>query len=135
MPDSRLDDETADPPGRVLVVEDDEISATIMRLALLRDGYEVVVEPDGEGAAARLEAERWGVVVTDIELPGIGGLALAELARSAPGAPPVLVMTAHERLEYAASALRSGAAGFLTKPVNLDDLRAKVRDLLARGGS
>lgn len=135
MPESGDPERTPGGPGRVLVVEDDEISSTIMRLALLRDGHEVVVEPDGEGAAARLAAERWGVVVTDIELPGIGGLALAELARTAPGAPPVLVMSAHERVEYAASARRSGAAGFLTKPVNLDELRAKVRELLERGGS
>ncbi|HWH10662.1 MAG TPA: PIG-L family deacetylase [Solirubrobacteraceae bacterium] len=129
MPDSGLKDPTPGGPGRVLVVEDDEVSATILRLALLRDGHDVVVESDGEGAAARLE-ERWDVIVTDIELPGIDGLALADLARKSPGTPPVLVMTAHERFEYAVSALRSGAAGFLTKPVNLDELRAKVRDLL-----
>jgi LmbE family N-acetylglucosaminyl deacetylase/CheY-like chemotaxis protein len=117
-------------PARVLVVEDDEISAAMLRMALERAGLEVDVENDGARAATRLEGERWDVVVTDIELPGIDGLALAQRARQAPGSPPVLVMTAHERFDYAVSALRNGAAGFLTKPVDLDELRAKVAELL-----
>jgi LmbE family N-acetylglucosaminyl deacetylase/CheY-like chemotaxis protein len=117
--------------GRVLVVEDDVVSATMLRMALERDGLDVAVEADGERAAQRLAGERWDVVVTDIELPGLDGLALAELARTAPGAPAVLVMTAHERFDYAVSALRHGAAGFLTKPVDLGELRAKVTELLA----
>jgi DNA-binding response OmpR family regulator len=110
----------------VLVVEDDPISSMMLRIALERDGLEVDVEGDGARAAARLEHERWDLVVTDIELPGIDGLALAERARKAPGSPAVLVMTAHARFDYAASALHSGATGFLTKPVDLDELRTKV---------
>lgn len=120
-------------PGRVLVVEDDQISATLLKTALERDGLEVGVEADGAIAARRLEGERWDVVLTDIELPGLDGLALAERARRAPGSPPVLVMTAHERFEYAVSALRSGAAGFLTKPVDLAELRTRVGELLEAG--
>lgn len=120
-------------PGRVLVVEDDRISATLLRMALERDGLEVGVEADGAVAATRLDGERWDVVVTDIELPGLDGLALAERSRRAPGAPPVLVMTAHERFEYAASALRRGAAGFLAKPVDLDELCARVGELVDAG--
>jgi LmbE family N-acetylglucosaminyl deacetylase len=127
------DDPTADrggAPARVLVVEDDEVSAALLRMALERDGLEVVVEGDGHRAAGLIDGERWALILTDIELPGLDGLALADRARQAPGSPPVLVMTAHERFEYAVSALRSGAAGFLTKPVDLDELRAKVADLL-----
>ncbi|HEY5198497.1 MAG TPA: PIG-L family deacetylase [Solirubrobacteraceae bacterium] len=117
-------------PARVLVVEDDATSSMMLRIALEHDGLQVDVEADGARAAGRLEDERWDLVVTDIELPGIDGLALAERARKAPGSPAVLVMTAHERFDYAVSALRSGAAGFLTKPVDLDELRAKVAELL-----
>ena len=116
--------------ARVLVVEDDEISATMLRMALERDGLDVTLEADGARAVIALESERWDLVLTDIELPGIDGLTLAERARRAAGSPPVLVMTAHERFDYAVSALRSGAAGFLTKPVDLDELRAKVAELL-----
>ena len=116
--------------GRVLVVEDDQISATLLRMALERDGLEVGLEADGGVAAVRLEDERWDVVVTDIELPGLDGLALAERAREAPGRPAVLVMTAHERFEYAVSAVRLGVAGFLTKPVDLAELRRRVGELL-----
>jgi LmbE family N-acetylglucosaminyl deacetylase/CheY-like chemotaxis protein len=123
--------QTAAGGARVLVVEDDEISATMLRMALERDGLDVTLESDGARAVIALEAERWDLVLTDIELPGIDGLTLAERARRAPGSPPVLVMTAHERFDYAVSALRSGAAGFLTKPVDLDELRAKVAELLA----
>jgi two-component system, NtrC family, response regulator HydG len=116
--------------GRVLVVEDDPISSMMLRIALERDGLEVDLEGDGARAAARLEDERWDLVVTDIELPGIDGLALAERARRAPGSPAVLVMTAHDRFDYAVSAIHTGAAGFLAKPVDLDELRAKVAELL-----
>jgi LmbE family N-acetylglucosaminyl deacetylase/CheY-like chemotaxis protein len=117
-------------PGRVLVVEDDEISAMMLRMALEQDGLEVDVEGDGARAASRLEDEQWDLVVTDIELPGLDGLTLVERARQAPGSPAVLVMTAHERFDYAVSALRNGAAGFLSKPVDLDELRSKVAELI-----
>ncbi len=120
----------SDVRGRVLLVEDDEMSARLLTVALQRDGLQVEVESDGGRAAARLRDERWDLIVTDIELPGVDGLKLAEQARAAPGSPPVLIMTAHERFDYAVSALRSGAAGFLIKPVDLEELRAKVDELL-----
>lgn len=119
---------------RVLVVDDDPDVALLVKTVLeRRAGCIVDVAEDGSGAIERVAAVRPDVVVTDIEMPGLGGLELlAELRRTVPTVP-VVVMTAHVSVEYAVSALRAQADEFLTKPLDNGKLVEAVTRLVEEG--
>ncbi|WP_431866805.1 response regulator [Microbacterium paraoxydans] len=109
----------AEVPPRILVVDDDHDVALLVKTVLeRRAGCVVDLADDGRSALEKAAAVKPDVVVTDIEMPGLGGLELlAELRRVMPTVP-VIVMTAHVSVEYAVSALRAQADEFLTKPLD-----------------
>jgi len=121
---------------RVLLVDDQELIRAGLR-GILRPslGFEVVGElGDGDGVAAEAGRVRPDVVVMDVRMPGVDGVEATRRLASAPGAPPVLVLTTFEDEEALAGALRAGAAGFLLKGVPAEDLQRAVREV-AGGGS
>lgn len=116
----------------VLVVDDDPDVALLVRMMLeRRGGCSVDVAEDGETALAHATARTPDVVVTDIEMPGISGLALIEQLRARVPDVPVVVMTAHVSVDYAVSALRAQADEFLTKPLDATRLVETVTRLAA----
>ncbi|WP_262849728.1 response regulator [Mumia quercus] len=119
---------------RALVIEDDPDAANFARLALTRlAGMDVELARDADEAVAALEQRSFDVVVSDIELPGLSGLAiLPRLRELAPGIP-VVILTAHGVVSYAVEALRRDADEFLVKPVPPADLARRV-DEVAREG-
>jgi two-component system, NtrC family, response regulator HydG len=122
-----------DQPGRVLVVDDDPVYGEYLRRVLSSGGFGVTHEPDAEGAVARVHTERWDLLITDIELPGMNGLELLNRVRELAPALPVAVLTGHASVDYAVCALRGAAAEFLQKPVTRADLVAKAAELIAAG--
>jgi len=121
---------SGDQPGRVLLVDDDAAVGEYLRRMLSSGGFEVTHEPDAEGALARLHAERWDLLITDIELPGMNGLELLDQARELAAGLPVVLLTGHASVDYAVSALRAAAAEFLQKPVTREELVAKATELI-----
>lgn len=121
---------------RVLLVDDQElIRAGLRGILRTRFGFEVVGElSDGTDVVRAVEELCPDVVVMDVRMPGTDGVTATRLLRTVPQAPPVLVLTTFEDDEILASALRSGAAGFLLKGVPADDLQRAVRTV-AGGGS
>lgn len=118
-------------PARLLVVDDEEIARTNMAHVLGREGYEVRVAGDGLEALDVLtggfEAD---VVVTDLKMERLDGMELLRrLRRVAPDAAVVMV-TGFATVGTAVEALRAGAAHYLGKPVNLDELKRTVRAVL-----
>jgi LmbE family N-acetylglucosaminyl deacetylase/CheY-like chemotaxis protein len=119
---------------RVVIVEDDPDVAEYTRTVLeKRGGFEVRVTADPFTAQALVVEFEPDVVVTDIEMPGMTGLALMQQIRSAQPDLPVVVMTAHISLDYAVAALRAQADEFLTKPVGAVELVTVVTRLAADG--
>jgi DNA-binding response OmpR family regulator len=119
---------------RVLLVEVDSELRMLVAAALENDGHEVVVLPDGE--ALLDEARRCGkagiaidLIVTDLRMPKVSGLAAARLLRSTGLACPILLLTAFAERATHEEAARQGVQ-ILEKPVRLKVLRARVRDLL-----
>ncbi|HXU73498.1 MAG TPA: sigma-54 dependent transcriptional regulator [Polyangia bacterium] len=107
---------------RILIV-DDEANARTALAELLRDeGYSVEMAADGFKALPKLEEFAPDVVVTDLKMPGLTGLELMEKVRERDPECVVIVMTAFGAVESAVQAMRQGAADYLTKPVNLDEL-------------
>ncbi|HEV8549384.1 MAG TPA: sigma-54 dependent transcriptional regulator [Polyangiaceae bacterium] len=108
--------------GKILVV-DDEASARAALAELLRDeGYEVETAGDGFKALGRLEGFAADLVLTDLNMPGMDGVELLRKLKEGDDELPVVLMTAHGGIETAVGAMRDGAADYLTKPLNTDEL-------------
>ena len=121
-------------PGRILVVEDDpEAAAYVLHVLRGRGGFDVTHIPDPAAALVRARAERWDLVLTDVEMPGMTGIELLEAVREVTPEVPVAVVTAHPSVDYAVRALRNKADEFLEKPVRPDKLVATVAALVAKG--
>ncbi len=103
---------------RILIVDDDTDALEVYRTRLVHAGYEVEVADSAEKALARVSAFDPGLVVTDVRMSGMSGLdLLARLRESMPGSE-VVVMTGHEDMETAVTAMKAGAFDFLVKPVD-----------------
>ncbi len=120
--------------ARILLADDDAATRDLVRRALEGDGHAVVAAGDGAEALEHLQggaAEAFDLVVTDVQMPAVGGMALAEEAlKLKPGLRIVLMSGYADAL---AGAARLGAArhGTITKPFTLDQIRAMVRTTLA----
>src|SRR5215217_5730827 len=109
-------------PGRVLMVEDEREMRAMLEKGLSRRGYTPVALASADEALARLAGEDFDVVLTDLRMPGMDGLALCErIVLNRPDIP-VIVLTAFGSLETAVAAIRAGAYDFVTKPIDLDAL-------------
>lgn len=111
-------------PGEVLVVDDDEAVREVILAYFLRRGLQVAGATDGRAAIATLERSqgRYGVVVTDLSLPGADGLAVLRAARQANASCYVVIVTGYASLDSAIAAVRLGAYDYLTKPFSLGQL-------------
>ncbi len=117
---------------RILLVEDDELLGDGVRAGLSQDGYTVDWLRDGEAAQRALRSESFDIIVLDLGLPKMSGLALLQHVRAEGVSTPVLILTARETVDDRVKGLDSGADDYLTKPFDLDELTARVRALLRR---
>ena len=113
---------------RVLIVEDKESLAHMLREAVLADGFEAEVASTGTLATRWLaEGRRYVAVLTDLRLPGADGITVLRQARESDPDCPVIVMTAFGTIENAVEAMKLGAHDFVQKPVDLDHLSIVLR--------
>ncbi|MFI7101378.1 response regulator [Streptomyces sp. NPDC050161] len=119
---------------RVVLLEDEELVRSGIRLILDADpDIEVVAEGrDGSQAMELVAAHRPDVVLTDIQMPGVGGLEVVKRLTALPEPPAVAVLTTFDLDEYVHAALRDGASGFLLKDTPPRELAGAVRTV-ARG--
>jgi two-component system, NtrC family, response regulator AtoC len=117
----------ADPTGSVLVVDDDAAVGMVLAALLVQAGMKATHVPSGEAALRALDRAPADVVVTDLRMPGMDGMQL--LARIAATSPdlPVIVLTAHGTVPLAVEAMRAGAADFVLKPFDREQIVFVVR--------
>ncbi|MET0286000.1 MAG: sigma-54 dependent transcriptional regulator [Polyangiales bacterium] len=108
--------------GRALVVEDDAALRRSLQVGLEDLEFEVDAVASGADALSTLERADVDVVLTDLNMPGMNGIALCERVVEARADIPVVVITAFGSLETAVAAIRAGAYDFVTKPIELDSL-------------
>ena len=111
---------------RVLVVDDEQNLRKVLAATLQREGYEVTVCSDGEQALEAIERDGADVVVTDLVMPKMDGLTLLRRVAFTHPDVPVIVITAHGRIDKAVEAMKSGAFDFLAKPFETTDLKAII---------
>ncbi len=122
----------AERSSRVLLVEDDEISAQFLKERLELDGYITEVVRDGEGAEARLGSFDFNLVILDLTLPRGDGLDVLARLRAQGAWHPILVVTGRTKLEDRVRALDLGADDYLVKPFEYAELAARARALMRR---
>jgi nitrogen regulation protein NR(I) len=111
---------------RVLVVDDEQSLRKVLAATLQREGYEVSVCGDGEEAISALERDGADVVVTDLVMPRMDGLTLLRKVVARHPDVPVIVVTAHGRIDSAVEAMKAGAFDFLAKPFDHGELKAII---------
>ena len=116
--------------SRVLLVEDDELFAEVT-MEILRPLAEVEWVASAEGALDVLPSADWDLVIADVDLPGMNGLALAQEAKRMCPLAATLILTGNANLDTAVGALRANVDDFLSKPVEPSALAAKVTELIA----
>jgi two-component system response regulator HydG len=116
---------------RVLIVDDKVALAETLADGLVDRGYDARATGSGRDALADVQAGRVDLIVTDLRMPDLDGLALLDAARTAGTDLPVIVMTAYGAIDSAVEAIRKGAYHYLTKPFKLDELLVFVERALA----
>lgn len=118
--------------ARVLVVDDDEGVTSVVERAMRREGYDVAVANDADGAVAKLREWTPDVLVLDVIMPGTDGLTLCrEMRREHPDIG-ILMVTAKDAAADQITGLDAGADDYLVKPFSLQVLAARVRAVLRR---
>jgi len=120
---------------RILVVEDDKKVTSFLEKGLREEGYAVDVAYDGVDGGMKARVYDYDMLLVDVMLPGKTGFELVRELRQAGSSVPVLMLTAMDSERDVVMGLDAGADDYLTKPFGFDELLARVRALLRRGGS
>ncbi len=120
-------------PARILVVDDDPALALVLEALLRQAGYAPRVVPSAEAALVAIEQHAVDAILSDVKMPGMDGLELLrQLGERRPDLPVVL-LTAHGTVPLAVEAMKRGAADFLLKPFDRDEILFVVSKALAAG--
>jgi DNA-binding NtrC family response regulator len=116
--------------AQILVVDDEVDMATLLRNYLTREGYAVTTAPSAEVALPALAEHDMDVVLTDLRMPGMGGMELVREIHASRPETQVILMTAFGSVDVAVEAVKAGAYHFVTKPVKLPEVGALVHKAL-----
>lgn len=117
--------------ARILVVDDDRTTREILRMQLRAAGHTVETAKDGAAGLERVRKKNFDLVLLDVWMPGLDGLAVLSRLREEPSQPKVVVMTADDTSETLLKAIRENAFNYVTKPVEPKQLVELVRSALA----
>jgi two-component system, OmpR family, response regulator RegX3 len=118
---------------RILIVEDEPALAESVQYSLTREGFDVVVAPDGEEALDRFRTGSPDLVILDLMLPRLSGLDVCRIVRGE-SSVPIVILTAKDGEADKVAGLELGADDYVTKPFSMRELVSRVRALLRRAG-
>lgn len=119
---------------RVLVVEDDPLLGDALCIGMRQRGFAADWVRDGIAAETALKTETFAAVILDLGLPRLSGMQLLRQRREAHDRTPVLILTARDAVQERVQGLDAGADDYVVKPVDLDELAARLRALARRSG-
>jgi len=120
---------------KVLVVDDDPVVGKSFNRVLTAKGYAVITAMDGEEALNKLRAEKYDAVFTDIKMPGMSGLEVAERVKASQPWLPVVIITGYGTEANEARARAAGVAGFLHKPLSPEMIEASADKAMLEAGA
>ncbi|MFH1896867.1 MAG: sigma-54 dependent transcriptional regulator [Candidatus Desantisbacteria bacterium] len=118
---------------QILIVDDEPGSLKAISTALAKDNdYQVIEAPDGKTALRLIKEEQIDLVLTDMKLPDIDGMTILKSAKHKNHDTSVIVMTGYGTVESAVLAMKDGAENYLTKPINIKELRLLLKNALTK---
>lgn len=132
-----MDSQNGNPPPVVMVVEDFEDNRFMMRRLLEMSGYHVLEAINGEEAVELAHRERPQLILMDLSLPQLDGLAATRRIRQHADLRdvPIVAVSAHDTADFHADALAAGCNDYVTKPIDFDQLEALLNRLLPKNSS
>ena len=118
------------PSEKILVVDDEANMLALCESVLRKEGYVVVCAASAEEALALLETDSVDLLIADLRLPGMDGLELVQRVKTQQPGLLYLLLTGHGTIQSAVAAMKDGAADYLTKPVDVDELKVVVKKTL-----
>ncbi len=115
---------------RILIVDDDPGQRSLLNSFLRSQGFETALADSGERALEMLRSGKFAMMISDVRMPGLTGLETLRRARQEHVTLPVLLVTAFTDIRDAVAAMRDGAANYLAKPIDLDELLDSVRQAI-----
>jgi two-component system response regulator HydG len=112
--------------SRILVVDDEASQRDLLHMVLTEEGYSVETASSGEEAVQKVEDRFYNLVIMDMKMGGMGGLEALKSIKEISSAVQVLIVTAYASVDTAVDAMRSGALNYLTKPIDLAELKVLV---------
>ncbi|AJY70353.1 hypothetical protein RW64_12565 [Geobacter sulfurreducens] len=114
----------------VLVVDDEAIIREGLRRILEKEGYHVETSASGQIALERLQDENYGLVITDLKMPGMSGMEVLKAIKVLQPEVPVIIITGFSTVDTAVEAMKNGAFDYIAKPFTPDQITEKVRKAL-----
>jgi DNA-binding NtrC family response regulator len=114
---------------RILIVDDDPGQRSLLDSFLRSQGFQTVLAASGEQALELLRQSEFGMMISDVRMPGLSGLETLRRARQQNAVLPVLLVTAFADIREAVGAMKDGALNYLAKPIDLDELLATIRQV------
>ena len=122
--------ESQSPPGHILIVDDEATAVNNLAHVCRKEGHEVTTRTTGMGAIEALENSRFDVVLTDLKMEKVDGMAILKRARELDPETAVVLITGYATLDSAVEAMKAGAFHYIAKPFRLDEVREVVRNAL-----
>lgn len=120
------------PRSRILVVDDEEIMRSSLSDWLKEDGYDVVAVEDGFKALEKVKQEEWDLAVVDLKMPKMDGLEVLKKMNKMKPKLPVIIITAYATVDSAVMAIKEGAADYIVKPFNPEEISVVIAKLVER---
>ncbi len=114
----------------VLVVDDESIARNNLRHILSREGYQVEAAANGEEAMEKVRRWEFDLIVTDLKMDHMDGMTLLEEAKKVSPGTSIMIVTGYATVDTAVQAMKTGAVHYLSKPIEIDELRNSVREIL-----
>jgi two-component system response regulator MprA len=117
---------------RILVIEDDDAVRSAIRRALLLEGYEILMAPDGQDGLLQAGTVVPDAIILDLGLPDIDGVEVCRRLRQTGNRTPILMLTARDAVEDRVGGLEAGADDYLVKPYDVRELVARLHAIMRR---
>jgi two-component system OmpR family response regulator len=115
---------------KILVVDDDPVTLTLLQKRLVKEAFEVETANDGVSATELINTNYYDVILTDLMMPGgVDGIGVLEAAKNKNIKIEVILITAHASLNNAIEAMKKGATDYLQKPVNMDEVLFRMEKI------
>ncbi|MDM5245993.1 response regulator transcription factor [Lysinibacillus sp. G4S2] len=116
--------------NRILIIEDEENIARVLQLELQFEGYEADIAHTGTDGLLKYREQQWDLILLDIMLPEMSGLDVLKRIRATESQTPVIMLTAKSEVEDKVKGLDLGANDYITKPFDIEELLARIRNAL-----